>query len=151
MRKSLLVVMAALALACGGVVGVGGLDASADADSGADASDDATAPLGFDDSGPQPDVRRYTDAPTFASDAACAGDALVGEAGAPFACGMTTCWSGASYCAEFSGGRILPEMGCHALPCDCVPATGCACVEPLPDFCTCDLSLGGITLKCSLP
>jgi hypothetical protein len=66
-------------------------------------------------------------------------------------CGGVTCWSGTSYCAAFWGGKLLPQIGCHPLPCDCTPSAGCACVEPLPDYCTCDLTLGGVTIQCSLP
>jgi len=143
----------AAAMACGGVVGVGGLDASIDAagqDAGLEAAEDAPI-IGFEDAGGGLDARRYADAPTFPTDAACVGDALAGEAGLAFGCGGATCWTGASYCGVFSAGKILPQIGCQPLPCGCAPNAGCACVEPLPDYCVCDLSLGGVSVRCALP
>jgi hypothetical protein len=135
------------------VVAEGSLDASsdaADATSAGDAGDAGGFGIAPDDAF-VPDPRRYTDAPTFATDAACVEDALAGEAGTPFSCGGVTCWSGASYCGLFRGGRILPQIGCHPLPCNCAPNAGCGCVDPLPGFCNCDLSGGGVTVRCDLP
>jgi hypothetical protein len=147
------------AIACGstGLVSLDSLDASADGESEANPPLDAGADAptldeaGFDTA--VPDVRRYADAPTFATDAACTGDALSPGVGAPFPCptGGPTCFAGSSYCGVFSGGRIVPQMGCQPLPCGCAPSAGCACLEPLPDFCTCDGDAGGVTVWCSLP
>jgi hypothetical protein len=149
----------AFAIACGstGLVSLDSLDASADGESEASAPLDAAAEgSAFDAPGFDAavvDARRYADAPTFPTDAACTGDALYPGVGEPFPCfpGGPTCFAGSSYCGVFSAGRIVPEMGCQPLPCGCAPSAGCACLEPLPDFCTCDVDAGGVTVWCSLP
>src|SRR5215472_6297105 len=88
---------------------------------------------------------------SWPTDAACADGGLGGEAGQPFLCGSTTCYAGSEYCGIIAGGRILPQSGCHPLPCACTPTVSCACVQPLLPPCTCSDDGGALTLTCAFP
>ena len=149
--------LAALPLACGSVAATPNDAAAAD---GIAAPDDATADASDDTLGASLDAQRERDAsydaPSWPTDAACGEGGLAsGDGGATFTCMGAPCGVDSEYCGLFSGGRIVPfaypNMGCHPLPCECAPARGCACLEPLPDYCACNADNGAITVSCALP
>ena len=150
----LIAALSSLPLACGSLVATSADASTLEAGEGADAArSDATEP-----GGPFPDAARggdtSDDARTWPTDAACDDGGLVGDAGAPFACGSATCASGSEYCGLVSAGFVPfaePMRGCQPLPCACAPARDCACLQPLPGYCACAAENGALTVRCSLP
>jgi hypothetical protein len=134
LRALFLIVAIAATAACGGRT------------QGTNASDG-----GEEDDGAPKDASSDVADGAVEDDAGCIDGALPPHLGAPFTCGMETCWSLSEYCSFATGGQRFDHGTCAPLPCSCGAIPTCACI-PLMGYCTCATDdAGAMQRTCAAP